>query len=143
MATSSSSSVMPSVTSRSSSPRIRSITSPAWSGWVPAYIWNAPAVGVRGDAGVHRVGEAATLADLLEQPARQTAAEDVVDDVERLAVVVAAGQGPPAHDDVHLLGVVVDRLVTADQPRARGAPALSPVGRRSANALEISCNASS
>ena len=46
-------------------------------------------VGVRRRRRVHAVGEAAALADLVEQPARQAAAEDVVDDVERLAVGVA------------------------------------------------------
>src|SRR5258706_11167662 len=47
------------------------------------------AVGICRDTRVDRVGEAAAFADLLEQAARQTSSEDVVDDVQRLTIVVA------------------------------------------------------
>ena len=75
-------------------------------------------VGVRRRRRVHAVGEAAALADLVEQPARQPAAEDVVDDVERLAVGVVARHGPAADGEVHLLGVVVDLDVGLGRRRA-------------------------
>ena len=109
MAMSSSSSVMPSLTSRSSSRRISSMHLVGVLGLRAGVHLEHAGVGVGGHAGVHRVGQAATLADLLEQAARQPAAEHVVDDVERLATLVAAGQRAAAHHDVHLLGVVVDR----------------------------------
>ena len=47
------------------------------------------------------------LTDLVEQAARQTSAEDVVDDVERLAVVVAAPQALHAEHEMHLFSVVL------------------------------------
>ena len=50
------------------------------------------AVGIRGHSGIHRIGEAATFPDLLEQPARQPSAEHLVDNVERFAIFVAARQ---------------------------------------------------
>ena len=56
------------------------------------------------DAGVHAVREAALLADLLEQPARHAAAEDLVGDGEREAVGSSLVERPPAERDVGLLG---------------------------------------
>ena len=105
---------MPSLTSFSSSARISPITSSPCSGCVPAYIWNAPLSAYAETPEYTEYAKPAALADLLEQTARQAAAEDLVDDVERLAIIVATRQRAAAHHDVHLLGVVVDRIVASD-----------------------------
>ena len=62
------------------------------------------AVGVGGGVGVHRVGQAALLADLLEQPGAHAAAEGGVEHAERPAALVGAGQAGHAEHDVGLLG---------------------------------------
>ena len=85
-------------------------------------------VGVRAERRVHAVGEPAALADLVEQTARQPAAEDVVDDVEGLAVGILSGDRTPADRQVDLLGVVVDgdvglRLAGSGAARTRPSPA--------------------
>ena len=93
IAMSSSSSVIPSATSRSSS-RVhqRHHLVGVLRAACRRPMLNHAGVGVRADAGVHRVDQPAPLADLLEQPARQAATEHVVDDVERLARGVVARQ---------------------------------------------------
>src|SRR3954452_11920485 len=71
-------------------------------------------VGVRRHPGVDRVRQTPTLTDLFEQATGQPATEDLVDDVEWLAVLVPTREGATAHHDVHLLGVIVDRIVPTD-----------------------------
>ena len=79
-------------------------------------------------AGVdENVDSAVALANFLEQSARQSAAEHMVHDIERLAPRVVAFEPAAAHHDVHLLGVVVQiraraRMLwrTARRSRATG-----------------------
>src|SRR5690606_7596031 len=66
-----------------------------------------PRVGVAAGVGVHRVGEAPGLADLLEQAAGHPAAEDLVGHREGPAILVVDREAPPAEAEVRLLGVVV------------------------------------
>ena len=79
----------------------------------------------------HRVGEAALLADLLEQPTRHAAAEHVVGHPQGVAVVVARGQAPPADGHVRLLGGTVDDDQRHDRrPAERCGPGARPARRR-------------
>src|SRR4051812_19203594 len=82
-------------------------------------------------AGVHRlervdvVGEPAPLADLLEQPRRRRAAEDVVEHAQREAAIVVARDARRAEADVVLLGLLGDeahprRLVGRRRRQRRG-----------------------
>src|SRR3954451_1815472 len=71
-------------------------------------------VGVRRHPGVDRVRQTTTLTDLFEQATGHPSTEDLVDHVEWLAVLVAARKVATAHHDVHLLGVIVDRIVPTD-----------------------------
>src|SRR3546814_15293990 len=64
-------------------------------------------VGVGARVRVHGVGQAALLADLLEQPAGHAAAEALVGHGHGPAVVVEGRQAAPAEAEVGLLGVVV------------------------------------
>ena len=77
-------------------------------------------IGIRRHPRVHRIGQAAPLADLFEQSAGQAAAEHMVHHIERLAASVLPGQRATAHHDVHLLGVVVEVLASAHRA-GRGA----------------------
>src|SRR5690606_40254954 len=65
-------------------------------------------VGVLGGVAVDVVGEAAFLADLLEEAGRHAAAERGVEHAEREAAFVGAGHSGAAEDDVGLLGVLLD-----------------------------------
>src|SRR3546814_12491162 len=60
-------------------------------------------VGVGARVRVHGVGQAALLADLLEQPAGHAAAEDLVGHGHGPAVVVEGRQAAPAEAEVGLL----------------------------------------
>ena len=90
MATASSSSVMPSVTSRSQLGADEPLDLAGVVGHRAGVHRPRAGVGVGRRRRVHAVGEAAALADLVEQAARQAAAEHVVDDVEGLAVGIVA-----------------------------------------------------
>src|SRR5690606_14390156 len=68
------------------------------------------AVGEAGGVRVHAVGQAALLADLLEQAGGHAAAEGGVEHAERPAAVVGAGQAGHAEDDVGLLGPAVEEF---------------------------------
>src|SRR3546814_17879640 len=63
-------------------------------------------VGVGARVRVHGVGQAALLADLLEQPAGHAAAEDLVGHGHGPAVVVEGSKSAPAAAEVVLLAVV-------------------------------------
>ena len=63
-----------------------------------------PGIGVERRRRVHRVRQATLLTDLLEQAARQPAAEDLVQDGEGEAVRVVEVERRPGHDEVALLG---------------------------------------
>ena len=65
-----------------------------------------PAVDELLRVGADRVGEPALLADLAEEARRGRAAEDGVEDRERVASVVAAVDAGAAEADVVLLGVL-------------------------------------
>ena len=132
MAMASSSSVMPSATRRSSSGTIEPVDLAGVLGHRAGVHRPRAGVGVRRRRRVDAVGQAATLADLVEQPARQAAAEHVVDDVERLAIGVAAWHRAPTDRQVHLLGVVVDGDVAPrERPGARARrPAVAGRHRR-------------
>src|SRR3954454_15601370 len=72
-------------------------------------------VGVLGCVGIHRVGEAALLADLLEEQAGHAATEHVVERAEGETVLVLARVAGAAEHHVGLLGVLVphDHLAAA------------------------------
>ena len=142
---SSSSSVMPSATSRSSSRVQQRLHLVGVLGLRARVQLEHAGVGVGRHARVHRVGQPATLADLLEQPAGQAAAEHVVHHVERLAARVGAGQRAAAHHDVHLLAVVVDGEPLARRCRAaarcgHAPPVATPAKRCSMQASISSCS---
>ena len=84
------------------------------------------AVDVLLGVGADRVGEAALLADLAEQPRGGRAAEDRVEDAEREAAIVAAGDPGRAEADVVLLGL----LRVEAEPRRRSAVAAGGAPRR-------------
>ena len=65
-----------------------------------------PGVDVLLGVGADRVGEAALLADLAEEARGGRAAEDRVEDGERVAALVVAGDARRAEADVVLLGVL-------------------------------------
>ena len=68
----------------------------------------------------HRVGEAALLAHLLEEPRAHAAAEHLVDDREREAVGIVAPQRASAEHHVRLLERTVDATRTGSGvPRRR------------------------
>ena len=83
-------------------------------------------VGVLGGVRVDRVGQAALLPDLLEQPGRHAAAEAVVEHAEGEPALVDPGDAGAAEHQVGLLGV----LVADDDGGPRRAPAGSAGGRR-------------
>ena len=66
-------------------------------------------VGVLGREAVHRVGQAALLPDLLEQPGGHPAAERRVQHAEREPAVIGPGQGFAAQDQVGLLDAARDQ----------------------------------
>ena len=76
-------------------------------------------VGVVAGEGEDRVGQPATLADLLEQPARGAAAERGVEDTQREAAVVVAVGALHAEHEVDLL----ERPHRLDQPAVDPRPA--------------------
>src|SRR5690606_29908193 len=80
------------------------------------------AVGEAGGVRVHAVGQAALLADLLEQAGGHAAAEGGVEHAERPAAVVGAGQAGHAEDDVGLLGPAVEESTRPAVRRARCPP---------------------
>mgnify|MGYP006146096513 CR=1 FL=1 len=67
-------------------------------------------VGVVAGEGEDRVGQAATLPDLLEEAARQSPTQDLVGHGQRIAVGVAEGQGMHAEGDVRLLRALEEPL---------------------------------
>ena len=73
---------------------------------VPTYIATVPLVDELLRVGADRVGEAALLADLAEQARGDRAAEDRVEDAERVAAIVAARDPATAEADVVLLGLL-------------------------------------
>ena len=60
-------------------------------------------VTVLGKLRPHRIGESTGLADLLEQDARRTTAEDVVEHGQGVAVLAGRTVGPPTHSEVREL----------------------------------------
>ena len=101
---------------------------------------SAPGVGVGARRRVHAVGEPAAFADLVEEPAGRAATERVVEDVECLAPRIGAGQGPKAHRQVRLLGVVLaamrDRLGGRGRCAHRRPAAGGDTGERMADGVE-------
>ena len=89
-------------------------------------------VGVVGGEGEDRVGQAAVLAHLLEQPARRAAAERGVEHAEREPAVVVAGQALHAEHQVDLL----ERAGRLDL--ARAGPACAPPCRGATGASSTS-----
>ena len=80
-------------------------------------------VGVGARERVHRVGQPATLAHLLEQARGRGAAEDRVEHAQREAPLVVARERRPAEAHVVLLGVLALEAATRGQVgRARRAP---------------------
>ena len=65
---------------------------------------------VGGPLGPHRVGQPALFADLLEEPAREPAAQDVVEHGQRPSPLVETGDRPHPVDDVGLLGRAPDHM---------------------------------
>ena len=108
LATASSRSVTPASASSSSSPVTMRSTSATCSGAVPTPTVDRSGVLVAGPIRPDRVGQAPLLPDLLEEPARQTAAEDVVEHGEGPTALVEAGHRAGAQDQVGLLGRTAD-----------------------------------
>src|SRR5690606_5958076 len=71
------------------------------------------AVGEAGGVRVHAVGQAALLADLLEEAGGHAAAEGGVEDAHGPAAVVGAGEAGHAEDDVRLLGLAAEEFDAA------------------------------
>ena len=94
------------------------------------------AVGESGPLRDDRVGEAALLTDLLEQPRRDPAAEHVVEEREGETARVPAGRGPHAEHEVRLLRVPDGHVEGADLVRRRGPPRRAAPGDAGEAALE-------
>ena len=77
------------------------------------------AVGEARGVRVHGVGQAALLADLLEEPGGHAAAEGGVEHAEGAAALVGAGEAGHAEDEVGLLGLAVEQLDAAGGAEAR------------------------
>ena len=77
-------------------------------------------VGVPGGERIGVVGQAAALADLLEQPRGHATAQDGLHDAQGEAVRVRGGQRAAADEDVGLLDRLGDGVRAGPHPRGRG-----------------------
>ena len=129
----SSSSVMPSAaTSATARSRTTASTSSSLVGRQPTETPDQAGVGVVAGEGEDRVGQAAALADLLEQPGRRAAAEGGVEHAEGEAAVVVAVHALHAEHQVDLLERAgrPRPCPGAPAPRSAAAAAAGPAARR-------------